>query len=389
MKYLSLFSGIGGFEASLAEVFPRAKCIGFSEIDDDAIKVYSYHYPTHQNLGDVTQISNKRLKELLEQVNENERLLIVAGFPCKNLSSLSRIAGGDTGLDGKDSGLFFELLRIIRTSNKYLDGRFDFIIENNASMRNSDKDKITNYLRKEIVSGQKKKFGKDMLGLYISTINNNKFAVQSRNRVFWTTFAVQDPSEKRSLKVEQRWKDVLEKKKDVMERKLSAGMLATMNRRVKAKSCRTSKDKESSRLIICKSDDLFSWKYVDGNAEEYGSCKSRWELSRVSDTTNEKSARLFLLTNSYPIGKSRPICTDDKSVIVLDRRFGEPTQFLVRTFSLKELERLFGFDDGYVEDVFKGSKGSEKSKYHKCQRLLGNCVALFTIKYILKELKEC
>jgi len=33
MKYISLFSGIGGFEQAIHEVFPDAECLGYSEID--------------------------------------------------------------------------------------------------------------------------------------------------------------------------------------------------------------------------------------------------------------------------------------------------------------------------------------------------------------------
>ena len=32
MKYLSLFSGIGGFELGINDVFPDAQCVGYSEI---------------------------------------------------------------------------------------------------------------------------------------------------------------------------------------------------------------------------------------------------------------------------------------------------------------------------------------------------------------------
>jgi len=54
MKYLSLFSGIGGFEIGISNVYPDAICVGFSEVDKHAIQVYTHHFPEHENLGDIT-----------------------------------------------------------------------------------------------------------------------------------------------------------------------------------------------------------------------------------------------------------------------------------------------------------------------------------------------
>lgn len=48
MNYLSFFSGIGGFEVAVNKVFPDSKCLGFSEIDEHALLIYTKHYPTHK-----------------------------------------------------------------------------------------------------------------------------------------------------------------------------------------------------------------------------------------------------------------------------------------------------------------------------------------------------
>ena len=46
LTYVSLFSGIGGFELGIASVFPKAKCIAYSEIDETTllIKGCKYYY---------------------------------------------------------------------------------------------------------------------------------------------------------------------------------------------------------------------------------------------------------------------------------------------------------------------------------------------------------
>lgn len=97
MKYLSLFSGIGGFELGIGT---RAECIGFSEIDKYAIKVYQHHFPKHKNYGDITKIQAEHLPDFE---------LLVGGFPCQAFS----IAGKRGGFLDTRGTLFFEIARII------------------------------------------------------------------------------------------------------------------------------------------------------------------------------------------------------------------------------------------------------------------------------------
>jgi site-specific DNA-cytosine methylase len=98
MRYLSLFSGIGGFELGIQKVYesnntiqqeqdgpPRRRhsfsdgiesdrqfnelqtpptCIGFSEIDKYAIANYQSHFPNHKNYGDITKINERRITRI-------------------------------------------------------------------------------------------------------------------------------------------------------------------------------------------------------------------------------------------------------------------------------------------------------------------------------------
>jgi DNA (cytosine-5)-methyltransferase 3A len=64
--------------------------------------------------------------------------LLIGGSPCQDLSVAKR---NGKGLDGNKSGLFFEYLRILnKVKPKY------FILENVASMKAIDRDKISKYL---------------------------------------------------------------------------------------------------------------------------------------------------------------------------------------------------------------------------------------------------
>ena len=81
MKYISLFSGIGGFELGIQRALGESnvECIGYSEVDKFAIKVYEFHFPTHTN---VTKITEEQIKKLLKKSGGCD--LLVGGFPCTN-----------------------------------------------------------------------------------------------------------------------------------------------------------------------------------------------------------------------------------------------------------------------------------------------------------------
>lgn len=97
MKYLSLFSGIGGFELGIG---PEHECIGFSEIDKYATQIYQRHFPNHKNYGDITQINAEELPDFD---------LVVGGFPCQAFS----IAGKRGGFEDTRGTLFFDIARIL------------------------------------------------------------------------------------------------------------------------------------------------------------------------------------------------------------------------------------------------------------------------------------
>lgn len=101
MRYMDLFSGIGGFALGLKQAGIEFEEHWFSEIDKNAINIYKKHFPNAKELGDVRAIRD---------FSGIKADIITFGFPCQDLS----VAGKRRGLAGARSGLFFEAMRIIR-----------------------------------------------------------------------------------------------------------------------------------------------------------------------------------------------------------------------------------------------------------------------------------
>lgn len=162
LTYLSLFSGIGGFEQGIRQIFPNAKCLGYSEINPSSIKIYEEHFPDHKNLGDVRSIKGSILESLEGKVD-----LLVGGSPCQNFSN----AGNRMGLEGEKSSLLMEYIRILdQVRPKY------FILEN-VKMSQEHQDQIS-----------------ELLGFDPVLINSNIASYQTRKRLYWCNFDIADLS---------------------------------------------------------------------------------------------------------------------------------------------------------------------------------------------------
>jgi DNA (cytosine-5)-methyltransferase 1 len=101
LTFGSLFAGIGGFDLG----FERAgmRCEWQVEIDPYCQRVLAKHWPNVRRWDDVRNVSS------LPPVD-----IICGGFPCKNTSLASAIHGGRSGLAGAESGLWHDMLRIVR-----------------------------------------------------------------------------------------------------------------------------------------------------------------------------------------------------------------------------------------------------------------------------------
>lgn len=99
MQHLDLFSGIGGF-ALAARMVGGINTIQFCEINPYCQKVLQKNFsgvPIHDDITTFT-------------AEPGQYDLITGGFPCQDISSANP---NGRGLEGKRSGLFYELMRIV------------------------------------------------------------------------------------------------------------------------------------------------------------------------------------------------------------------------------------------------------------------------------------
>ena len=102
-RVLDLFSGIGGFSLGLERA--GMKTVAFCEQDGYARRVLKKHWPDVWLYEDVRTLTAKRLRK--DGLNPN---VICGGFPCQDIST----AGKGAGISGERSGLWKEMLRLIK-----------------------------------------------------------------------------------------------------------------------------------------------------------------------------------------------------------------------------------------------------------------------------------
>lgn len=105
LTFGSLFSGIGGIDLGLERA--GLTCEWQVEIDDYANTILQRHWPSVRRFRDIRAFPAGNV--------EQYRVAVLAGgFPCKQTSNAAAISGRRTGLDGPDSGLWHDMLRVVR-----------------------------------------------------------------------------------------------------------------------------------------------------------------------------------------------------------------------------------------------------------------------------------
>ena len=164
MKILSLCDGISGGQQAfdmLGVKFDGVENKYYaSEIAEYSIKVTQKNYPSTIQIGDMTKLTNDYL-DSLEEID-----VLLSGTPCKSLSR-THIGNYNEGLDGS-SKLFWDFVRI----KNHIKPKY-FLFENVESMKDSDRDIIT-----------------EALGVQPIMINSSLFTAQDRKRYYWTNIPI-------------------------------------------------------------------------------------------------------------------------------------------------------------------------------------------------------
>lgn len=323
MKFLELCAGIGGFRQALENL--GCECVGYSEIDKYAIKLYSAWYNDKRNFGDVTKIDAEKLPDFE---------LLVGGFPCQAFS----IAGKRGGFDDTRGTIFFDFARIMKAKKPKF-----AIFENVKGLLNHDGGKTYETMLRTL----------DELGYDAQWgILNTRFhgLPQNRERVYIVT----NLRERSATKILFERGDGIT---DKMERTESGIIGQFYNRKGKTHQDLgvISSEGHSPALLATthKNPRIVKIGDIDGLNTQYSRV---YDSERVSTTINAQGGGLGAKTGLYNAG--------DK----------------VRRLTPKECFRLQGFKDEMVELGYK--LGISETQLYK---MAGNAVSVPVVEWVAQK----
>ena len=128
--FVDLFAGIGGFRLALSSF--GGQCLGFSEIDSEAINTYcaNFNESSNCNFGDIRKITDLP-----------EHDFMTAGVPCQSWS----IAGKNLGFDDDRGQLWNDTLFLLNKSRPKV-----FIFENVKGLSDPRNKDALNYILSRI-----------------------------------------------------------------------------------------------------------------------------------------------------------------------------------------------------------------------------------------------
>lgn len=132
-NFVDLYAGIGGFRIALEKL--GGKCLGFSEIDKNAIHVYKQNFFNNSDEIELGTIEN------LEKLPFNDIDLIVGGVPCQAWS----VAGKMKGFEDPRGKLWFDTIRVVKSNQPKA-----FIFENVKGLADPRNKKSLDFLIEEL-----------------------------------------------------------------------------------------------------------------------------------------------------------------------------------------------------------------------------------------------
>tara|TARA_R110000765_G_scaffold211261_1_gene316394 strand:+ start:35586 stop:36635 length:1050 start_codon:yes stop_codon:yes gene_type:complete len=177
LNVLSLFNGMSFGKMALESLGIKVNKYYSSEIDKYANQAAQALFPDTIQLGDVTQWRDWDID--WASIN-----LVTGGFPCQAWS----MAGKQLG-DKDERGMLFWVMLDIMKHVKYHNPKADFLIEN-VKMKKEFEQYITTHTENAL--GEVHKI----------LINSALVSAQNRNRYYWTSFAVGQPGDSKTILVD-------------------------------------------------------------------------------------------------------------------------------------------------------------------------------------------
>lgn len=171
VNHLELFAGIGGFRRALELLCKdfdlKAKSIGFSEIEPNAVNTYKANFDTSSEIeiGDIVAFTSE--KDNIRNLPNFE--MLSGGFPCQSFSMM----GKQKGFNDMRGNVFFQILEIAECKKPQV-----ILLENVKNIMTHNKGETF-----KIVVDSIKNAGYKYV--YYDVFNTCNFSLpQTRNRVF-------------------------------------------------------------------------------------------------------------------------------------------------------------------------------------------------------------
>lgn len=387
MKYLSLFSGIGGFELGIqnSKYKDKLQCIGYSEVDKYAESIYKKHFPTrmaegrklHKALGDITKVRTSDLPDFE---------LLVGGSPCQSFS----IAGKRGGFDDTRGTLFFEFARILRDKRP----RY-FLFENVKNLLSHDNGKTFKTILEVFAS----------LGYDVEweILNSKNFGVpQNRERIFIKGY-LREKCGREILSFRRINKEVADKIERINSPYASQGQRLYDSNHQSLAMCSSNPAMTNGLYAIDESEE----KQKELNLiplNKKAQAQTIYDINGISCTLSANGGGQGGKTGLYKIpsdfkqiddnyhwtttqnGDAFAVTTRCRNTALKkkqDNYIGEETQnnFRVRRLTPLEAERLQGFPDNWTQCECEGKPISDTQRY-KC---IGNAVTTKVITHIFNN----
>lgn len=340
ISYVSYFSGIGAAEYILQNMYKDATCLGFSEIDPHAINAYKRNFPSHENLGDITEVPMKTIEDIAKQ----KPTFIIGGFPCKQTSGLAKFRSKQIGIKGKQTGLLKVLVSHLQVYLKY-NPKVRIVLENTST---------TKILQKQIT---RLLYSKLKVRFYVALIDSHRDLgyLQRRRRLFFTNYPLESPTlstTQSTTQPKQQWTDVLEPFDSVKHLAVSDRCINGLNKVMASEPSR-----DGTTTFASKTRKKGPGWILEKRKSAY---KSRWEyVPQYSDTFKPYASTLS---------------TSSKSTMLIDAR--NPRYLLIRRYTKRELCRLFKFPDNWLP---------EDMGIFRATMLFGNSIHTEALRYVLNQ----